>query len=305
MPGSSSAVGLSHADRLLVRTSPTASLAYTFCLGGWSVTWVTTTDVRRFLADAGPFLVADPVANTALLTEAHFWRRLSDEVPGARFGWWHEGGEANGAFVHVPDHALICSALTQEAVAALGEVSANATHLGVQATDMAAVTAAWRRRRKSLLPRAWLTLLRLHEFRDRTLPEGTSRRATTADLPLLRSWFRLFQERNPEDASHVEFVVDHPVEEGCVIVWEVAARPVAMASRTPPVAGMARMGLAFQPTRGRTYADAAFDRGCAEAAQSAEHVLVLSASPGTTEEYRSLGFAAVLDRVVLEVLDDH
>jgi hypothetical protein len=67
---------------------------------------------------------------------------------------------------------------------------------------------------------------------------------------------------------------------------------------------MARMGLAFQPTRGRTYADAAFDCGCVEAAQSAEHVLVQSA-PGTTKEYRSLGFAAVLDRVVLEVLDDH
>jgi hypothetical protein len=119
----------------------------------------------------------------------------------------------------------------------------------------------------------------------------------------LRSWFRLFQERHPADVSHVEFVVDHPLGEGGITVWQVDSRPVAMASRTPEVAGMVRMGLAFQPTKGTTYANAAFDVGCVQAARTAEHVLVLSGTLEATAEYQSLGFACVHDRVVLQVVN--
>jgi hypothetical protein len=128
--------------------------------------------------------------------------------------------------------------------------------------------------------------------------------ANTSDLPLLRSWFTIFRERYPDAPSHVQFVIDHPLQEGGIIVWEVHGRPVAMASRTPEVFGMVRMGLAFQPTEGTAYANAAFVIGCAEAARTAEHVLVLSGSPASTAAYKSLGFAPILDRVVLEVLED-
>jgi len=264
---------------------------------------LTTTEVGRFLAETEPFLVADPVANSVLLTEARFWSWLSDPVPGARFGWWDDGSEAHGAFAHIPDHTPICSPLCAASVADLPGELANATRLGVQARDVAAVTAAWRAQRKVLRTSAQLTLLRLHDLRARALPTGAPRVADASDLPLLRSWFNLFRQRHPNDPSHVEFVVDHPLRQGGVIVWEVRGRPVAMASRTPDVAGMVRMGLAFQPTEGTTYAAAAFDIGCAEAARTAEHVLVLSGTAGSTAAYRTLGFAPVLDRVVLEVLD--
>ena len=62
------------------------------------------------------------------------------------------------------------------------------------------------------------------------------------------------------------------------------------------------MGLAFQPTSGTTYADAAFAVGCLDASRRAEHVLVLSDNPGAISVHGSLGFAPVLERVVLEVL---
>src|SRR5687767_5714272 len=39
---------------------------------GPTVTWSVATDVRAFLAAAGTFLEADPVANTVLLTEAAY-----------------------------------------------------------------------------------------------------------------------------------------------------------------------------------------------------------------------------------------
>ena len=267
------------------------------------MTWEATTEVGRFLAHAGSFLDADPVANNVLLTEARFWSRLSSPAPGARFGWWIEGEEVSAAFVQIPDHATVCSPLPASSAASLPPVLANASHLGVQAGDVAAVTASWRAHSQVLTPRARLTLLRLDQLRARALPEGIARRAGASDLPLLRSWFSLFQQRHPDDFSHVEFVVDQPLADGGVLVWEVEGRPMAMASRTPRTAGMVRMGLAFQPTEGTTYADAAFDVACEEAARIADHVLVLSGTDESTATLTFRGFAPVLDRVVLEVLD--
>ncbi len=263
---------------------------------------MTTTEVDQFLAHAEPFLVSDPVANTVLLTEARFWSGLSDPVPGARFGWWVEGGETHGAFVQIPDHPSLCSPLNPDAVADLPEALGSAALLGVDARDVAEVAAAWRAHGQVLCPRRRITLLRLHHLRARALPRGEARPADAGDLPLLRSWFRLFQDRHPDDFSHVEFVVDHPAAAGAITLWQVDGHPVAMASRTPEVAGMTRMGLAFQPTNGRTYADAAFDAACVEAARSAQHVLVLSATAESTAAHTSRGFTPVLDRVVLEVL---
>jgi hypothetical protein len=274
-----------------------------FNLGDLGVTWVTTAEAGRFLAEAEPFLLSDPVANNVLLTEARFWLWLSDPAPGARFGWWAEGNGTHGAFVDIPDHAPVCSPLSAASIADLAGELGNATSLGVQVRDVAAVTQAWRAQGQVLRPTMRMTLLRLDSLRAPALPMGTARVADASDLPLLRSWFKLFQKRHPDDPSRVEFVVDHPLGEGGIIVWEVHGRPLAMASRTPEVAGMTRMGLAFQPTQGTTYSDNAFVSACVEAARRADHVLVLSGTPRSTAAYRSLGFAPVLDRVVLEVLD--
>lgn len=268
------------------------------------MSWVTTTEVDCFLAEAKQFLFSDPVANTMLLTEARFWSWLPAPVHGVRFGWRVEGSEAHGALVHIPDHAPICSPLSAASVVDLSGELAFAPRLGVPARDVAVVTAAWPAAlRRVLRPSARITLLRVHDLRAQTAPTGAPRVADTSDLPLLRSWFGLFRERHPDDPSHVEFVIDHPLQEGGVIVWEVHGRPVAVASRTPEVAGMVRMGLAFQPTEGTLYANAAFVVGCAEAARTAEHVLVLSGTPGSTAAYRLLGLKPVLDRVVLEVVE--
>jgi hypothetical protein len=180
---------------------------------------------------------------------------------------------------------------------------ANARRLGVQARDAAEVTAAWRAHGQHLRPVARLSLLRLDTLRVRDLPPGDPRVAVSGDLPLLRSWFELFQERHPDDPSHVGFVVDHPLENGGILLWELDGQPVAMASRTPEVAGMTRMGLAFQPTDGTAYADAAFDACCTAAARTADHVLVLAGTPEASAAYGHLGFTPVLDRVVLEAVD--
>jgi hypothetical protein len=266
---------------------------------GWSVTWETSADVDDFLAASGRFLASDPVRNTVLLTEADFWRRLPTPPPGARFGWWVDHGEVRAAFVQVPDHDPICTSLTASSATALPDVLADAAGVGVEEADVDAVTRAWQARGRSMQPKGRVTILRLETPRAQVLPEGRPRVAGPADLPLLREWFDLFQQRYPGDPSQVEFVVDHPVAANGVVLWEVGERPVAMASRTPEVAGMVRMGLAFQPTSGSTYADAALAVACAEAAGTTKHVLAISGGAEATAGFRALGFIPVLNRVLL------
>jgi len=269
-------------------------------LGDWLVPWVITTEVDQFLAKAGQFLESDAVANNALLTEARFWSRLPSEPVGGFFGWWVEGSEVEAAFVHLPDHAVICSRLSRSAAADLTGAVPGADCVGVQAADVETVTDAFAAQGRVLQPAASLTLLRLHApVRARAIPDGRPRPAELRDLPVLRAWFKLFQQRHPSDRSHVAFVIDQPLDDGGVTVWERRGQPVAMASRTPQVAGMVRMGLAFQPSKGTAYAAAAFDAACADAARTAETVLVLSGTAEDTATYTSLGFVTVLDRVVL------
>lgn len=260
--------------------------------------WRATTEVDLFLTEAEPFLVRDAVANNTLLTEAHFWARLPG-AEGGLFGWWRERGEVEAAFVLLPDHPMLCSPLPRPAAAGLATAVPDAVGVGVEASDVEAVVASYATLGVTLGPAARLTLLRRQEAAPMgPLPEGHARPAIPRDLPLLHEWFRVFQAQHPEDRSHVAFVVDHPLQDGGIAVWERDGRPVAFASRTPTVASTTRMGLAFQPDGGAECAGAAFDAACAEAARVADHVLVLCGS-GTTPTYESRGFVPVLERVVL------
>ena len=263
--------------------------------------WASTTAVDRFLAAAGRFLESDPVGNNALLTEAHFCSRLPSAQVGASFGWRvQESGAIDAAYVDLPDHALICSPMSPAAAAELPGAVPGAAWLGVDARDVEAVTDAFAAHGTVLDPVARLSLLRLTApVRSRVRPGGRPRPAGPADLPVLRDWFQQFRQRHPDDRTHVAFVVDQPLQDGGLTVWEDQGAVVAMASRTPRVAGMVRLGLAFQPSEGTGYAEAAFEAACAEAARSAEIVLVLSGSDDSTAAYNAVGFTKVGDRVVL------
>src|SRR4051794_10488821 len=123
--------------------------------------WTTTPDAGRFLAAAGPFLLADPVANNVLWTEAAFCAWLPDPVAEARFGWWTEGGLVGGAFVDLPDHPSVCSPLSHASMTDLPAVMEGATHLAVEARDVDGVTAAWRAHGSDLRPTTQIAVLRL------------------------------------------------------------------------------------------------------------------------------------------------
>jgi hypothetical protein len=261
---------------------------------------MTTTNVADFLRVAGRFLENAAVVNNVLLTEAHFWSSLPEHADEGHFGWWVGERDVEAAFVHLPDHPVVCSPMDQPAAASLADALPDTDCLGVQASDVESVTAAFGDRGWELRPRARMTLSQLREpFRPRPIPDGRARPANVRDLPLLHKWFLLFQQRHPEDLSHVAFVIDQPLQDGGLMIWERQGEPVGMASRTPRMAGMVRMGLAFQPSGGGAYAAAAFDAACAAAARTTDTVLVLSGTPEETSTYTSMGFVPELERVVL------
>ncbi len=262
------------------------------------MTWRTTTDAAHLLRVAGACLASDPVAHTPLLTEADHWRR-SGTVPGARGGWWEADGRVGAAWVHLPGHPPLCSVLPPDSVDSLVDALGDEEALAVDSRDVQSVLAAWRLRDADASVGRRIPILRLAALRDRPAPEGAARIAGDADRGLLHDWFSEFRRRAPEDPSDRAYVVDHPLDDGAVLLWEVDGRPLAMASRTPTVAGVTRLGLAFQPAPGHEAADAAFHAACVEAPRRAGHVVVLGGSAEATAALTDLGFEQAAERVLL------
>ena len=207
----------------------------------------------------------------------------------------------SGAFVQAPRHRPLVSPLPGAAVESLATLLPQLPPMGVGAESAEAVTEAWRDRcGVQLCELARFTLFALGgDAPPLSAPVGgRARRATGADRDLLVAWFHDLKAAHPGDPSDLAFVVDDSLGDGAVVVWEDETGPVAMASRTPVVAGMTRMGAVFPPGAA---GDAAFTAACAQAAQEAQDVLVLAPAHSSAggRRYRDLGFSPVLDRVVL------
>ena len=263
------------------------------------MTWRTTTDPGHFLAVAGPWLAADAVAHAPLLTEADHWRRTTTPLPGALAGWSVAGGGVGAAFVHLPGHPPLCSRLAPASVPGLLARLGGEEALGVDGRDVEAVLAGWGERGVDGRAVARLPVLRLRARVARPRPPGAPRVAVEADRERLHDWFAQFRRRHPEDPSDREYVVDEPLAAGAIVLWEVDGVPVAMASRTPVVAGVTRLGLAFQPSPGHELADAAFAAACDRASADAQHVVALSGSAESTARLTAHGFEVAAERVLL------
>ena len=265
--------------------------------------WHTTTDVDRFLARVGPFLRSDPLTHHLLLTEADFWSRAGDPGRAASFGWSRDGARVDGAWLHLPDHSVVCSRLAPSAAASLLSAVPTGIPIGVDARDLGLLDRPAVPATEAASVLARIEVLRLGDPSasgwNRSRPLGAARLADRDDLSLLHSWFEQFRRQHPDDTSSVEFVIDHPVDERGLVLWESEGRPVAMASRTSLISDVVRLGLVYQPEPGPTYAEAALDAACLAASRAATHVLAFSGSAVTTASYLSRGFELLSERVVL------
>lgn len=268
------------------------------------MTWSTTSDVEVFLAAAGDFLREQPVENTVLLTEAAYLAARPSPAADQLYGWWTpDGDDVAGAFLQAPAHPPILTRLPAEALESLAEHLPQLPPFGVDGRTVASAAAAWRRGPGvELAERSRVRLYRLVELRRQAPAEGSARPARIADRDLLVTWYAELMAASPGDPSELAYVVDDPISDGGMLVWEVAGTPVAMASRSRIVAGMTRLGAVYAPDDDR-YGAAAFAAACAAALTVAHDVLAfaLAGDDETDARYRDLGFAPVLDRVMLQL----
>jgi GNAT superfamily N-acetyltransferase len=295
--------------------------------------WQTTSDVAEFLGAAGPFLRADRVRNTVLLTVTETIREnpaiyhggpaaAPPAAPAAApvvdithglplFGWWTAEATVRGAFLHTPPFPVLLTAVPPKAAASLATETLAGRPLGGVNGDPEAAeafAAAWRdvtggrvaeHRRNRLYRLAGLT------WPD-PLPDGAPRLADDGDMTLLTDWFGAFaREVNDfaRDADPTAAVRERLSYRG-ITVWEADGKPVSLAGVTRQVAGMTRVGPVYTPPehRGYGYASAVTAAASERArAAGADEVLLFTDldNPVSNSIYQRIGYRPVEDRAVL------
>jgi FR47-like protein len=150
-------------------------------------------------------------------------------------------------------------------------------------------------------------LYRLDELREPEDIGGTARPADPTEVDLTCDWFTSFSEEAhgglpPRHDPREQ--VEAAVREGRLWVWtDPAGRPVSMAVRQPPVAGVARIGPVYTPAEHRAHG-----YGSAVTAKVARTILDDAAVPvlytdranaTSNRIYQAIGFRPVTDRLTV------
>ncbi|MGR4850605.1 GNAT family N-acetyltransferase [Streptomyces sp. LARHCF252] len=278
--------------------------------------WHLTQDLDDFLARAGTFLRSQPALHTLPLTVTETLRTRGRHVYGdgvPEFGVLERDGAVRASFFRTPPHWLNVTALTSEEadalaarLAALGQrlPGVNADH-----DTAAAFTEAWQRHTG-----ATATLRqrqRLYRLGTLTVPDpappGGPRIAVEADRAQLIRWHAEFTEAiGMGIARDADEWADARIEQGGITFWEAPdGTPVAMAGRTPLIAGQIRVAPVYTPPhlRGRGYAGAATAEISRTAlASGAQEVLLFTdlANPTSNGLYQRIGYRAVADFAVYD-----
>src|ERR1700761_966743 len=212
--------------------------------------WFTTSELDRFAAAAGGYLIQRAAENILLLSAAQAarsGRRVpaaggragADPAGGLLFGWWEpsDGGDPRGAFLHDPAAPLLVSGRVPEMARSLAALLSGMRRpvSGVDAPTEAAdaCAAAWSQRAG--------TSVRVHRncqvYRLAASgltpgagqatgpgipgPAGRLRVATDRDQPLLASWLAAFAGETPARAGSPPDLAAELIRHGGAIFWEV------------------------------------------------------------------------------------
>jgi RimJ/RimL family protein N-acetyltransferase len=284
---------------------------------GWSITGA----VEKFLAEAGPFLRAEPVRNTVVLSVTENLRVRAaagpppdSSAPGPLFGWWQTASGAaaiSGAFMHTPGFPVFLTSMSSPAASELAGVLAQSGCQvpGVSAETQAATAFADCWRRRTGLAATVKLRTRLHRLGVLTWPDprprGVPRIADKRDRDLLADWFEAFALEVEGSASQDRTaIVDERVGYGGITIWETGGVPVSVAGVTRTIAGMVRVGPVYTPPalRGRGYAGgvtAAVSQAALDAGATDVVLYTDLANPTSNALYERLGYRPVEDRLVL------
>jgi predicted GNAT family acetyltransferase len=273
--------------------------------------WHLTQDIDDFLTRAGSFLRSQPALHAVPLTVTETLRTRGRHVYGdgvPEFGVLERDGTVRASFFRTPPHWLNLTSLkAEEADALAARLAALGQRLpGVSADrdTAAAFTEAWQRHMGATATlRQRQRLYRLGTLTvPGPVPPGGPRTAGEADRAQLIRWHEEFTEamgmgtvRDADDWA------DARIEEGGITFWETPdGTPVAMAGRTPDVAGQIRVAPVYTPPhlRGHGYAGAATaEVSRAALAAGAQEVLLFTDLANATSNglYQRIGYRAVAD----------
>lgn len=218
--------------------------------------WCTTSDLDSFLAAAGGYLTSRAAENTLMLSTTQAAYDAHDaKDPRLLFGWWEppEGSGTRGAFLHDQAAPVIMAGRTPETAAALAGTLARTGRyvLGVDAPSSAAdaFAAAWSQRSGvAVRVHRHSRVYRLAGTPPYQMgPAGRYRVATAADRALLVEWLRAFGAEVGELAGTPEADADDLLNYGGAALWEVHARPVALAATTRPLARTVQLTRVYTP----------------------------------------------------------
>ncbi|MEU8799725.1 GNAT family N-acetyltransferase [Spirillospora sp. NPDC048819] len=272
--------------------------------------WKLTDDLEEFLAAAGGFLRDDPVRNTVALTVTEDMRVQGPGLYADALFGWTAGGSVEGTFVWTRAYPPLLSAMLEPAAAELADVLAGQGTAVPGANGSQAVAEAfaeaWTRRTGAVSRVAMRQrLYRLGELQaPDPPPEGAARIAREGDRELMLEWSAAFSRDVGEHDAVNTARVDARIGQGAIALWEAGGRPVAMAWRSPVVAGMSRVSAVYTPAgrRRRGYGAAVTAEASRAAldAGAADVVLFTDlANPTSNGVYRRLGYRPVEDRVML------
>lgn len=282
------------------------------------MSWHTTFVVEEFLAEAGPFIHADPVQNTVILTMAERLRIRGPAAAanGTLFGWWRpasgpEPDLVSAAFMHTPGFPVVPTAMTDQAAAELAgelaETGRRVPGVNAEARIAEAFATAWRQHTAAEARIGRRTRL----FRlDRLIwpdpwPDGAPRKADENDRDLLTDWFDAFarETRDVPGQDHA-VAVDDRLSYGGITIWEAGGVAVSFAAANRLIAGTVRIGPVYTPPgkRGHGYAagaTAAVTRAALDAGAAEILLFTDLANPTSNALYPRLGYRPVRDRLEL------
>lgn len=257
-----------------------------------------TRDVTEFLASARELVTADPVTNTVMLTSLarlETGGRFSAVPP--TFASALDGTRLVGAATCTPPYPVVLANADPRTAAALAVAFPGAS--GVHGT--AAVAEAF----ADATRRPWAHDMHEVQYRlDGLRPAGgTTGRARLhgdSDVALVAEWLHAFAT---EAGSHQPGDVRADLAArlamgGAIWLWEDGGSVVSLAGRTPPVAGVVRVGPVYTPPdrRGHGYASALTAAVCADAVERGATAVTLftdAANPTSNSLYRRIGFVQV------------
>jgi GNAT superfamily N-acetyltransferase len=268
-------------------------------------------DAGTALAEAGAFLRSDPVQNNLVLTLLD--ARVAHPEPG-RYAWVLGGGKVVGAAFQSPlAFQAVITAVPRPAIDTFVDRLADAwpdvPAVFGPADTVARFAGRWAEALKvGATPVEGQRLYALGSLDAPTGVPGQLRSATDDDAELILTWVQGFEGDTGSSVATVE-TVRRRIGAGRIWIWEDRAS-VAMATYTPALAGVSRVGLVYTAPEHRRHGygaacTAAVTRRALDAGAERCVLYTQLANPQSNAIYRRLGYQPVSEHLRYQFATHH